>query len=105
MSQSVTQQQQDGLTSEWLSATFPLEVRKEQGQFTPTGWNVGSRMDGSIVTAMRVIETGNGEFMAEFAQGDRGLDEVRYSGGVGIPLVSTEHLDQLVAAMRLNYSR
>jgi len=52
-----------------------------------------------------VIEVGAAAFMAEFAQGEAGLHEVRYSGGIGIPLQSADHLDQLVAALRLEYLR
>jgi len=103
MSHSVARD--NGLSSEWLTTTFPIETRRIEEEVVPIGWKVGSRLDGGAVTCMRILEIAGGEFIAEFAQGECFLEEIQYSSGFGIVLESREHLDQLVAAMRLEYCR
>ena len=103
MSESATQE--NGLSYGWLNATFLLVAEKRGAAVETMCWQVGSRLDGHILTALRVLDLGDGAFMAEVGQGERTLDEVRYPAGVGIVLESAEQLDQLVAALRLEYAR
>lgn len=93
------------VSKEWLTGAFPIETQLVNDLLVAVGWSVGSRNDSGVITRMRVLEMGPESFIAEVAQGEAGVDEVRYCTGVGVPLESVEHLDQLVASFRLEYTR
>jgi len=104
MSQSQSQavQAENRISVEWLSSHFAVDWQMVGGRREEMGWKVARKSEVGIATRMRVLEVGVESFVIEIGQGEES-DETRYSTGVGIHAESIEHLDQLVAAFRLEY--